>query len=133
MIMAPTTSIIVLFLFSATPFYSILQGTISSLLIPSFFNKAMSSVGRAVEQGFGKILTEFAFLDFKKKPKNSNHHNHLSDPWILTYSRRNTCFAVLPAAVNLSSSQLAFRWNHSPFTTKVSVQFSIFSYAYQLL
>lgn len=33
------------------------------------FNKAMSSVRQAVEWGFGKILTEFAFLDFKKNQK----------------------------------------------------------------
>lgn len=33
------------------------------------FNKAMSSVRQAVEWGFGKVLTEFAFLDFKKNQK----------------------------------------------------------------
>lgn len=33
------------------------------------FNKAMSSVRQAVEWGFGKVITEFAFLDFKKNQK----------------------------------------------------------------
>lgn len=31
------------------------------------FNKAMSTVRQAVEWGFGKAPTEFAFVDFKKK------------------------------------------------------------------
>lgn len=31
------------------------------------FNKAMNSVHQAVEWGFGKVILEFAFLDFKKK------------------------------------------------------------------
>lgn len=30
------------------------------------FNRAMSSVRQAVEWGFGKVIIEFAFLDFKK-------------------------------------------------------------------
>lgn len=33
------------------------------------FNKAMSTVRQAVEWGFGKIISEFAFLDFKKNQK----------------------------------------------------------------
>lgn len=33
------------------------------------FNIAMSSVRQAVEWGFGKIIIEFAFLDFKKNQK----------------------------------------------------------------
>lgn len=33
------------------------------------FNKAMSTVRQAVEWGFGKVITEFAFLDFKKNQK----------------------------------------------------------------
>ncbi|XP_029849030.2 uncharacterized protein LOC115331130 [Ixodes scapularis] len=33
------------------------------------FNKAMSSVRQAVEWGFGKVVTEFAFVDFKKNQK----------------------------------------------------------------
>lgn len=33
------------------------------------FNKRMSSVRQAVEWGFGKIATEFAFVDFKKNQK----------------------------------------------------------------
>lgn len=33
------------------------------------FNKAMSSARQAVEWGFGKVVTEFAFLDFKKNQK----------------------------------------------------------------
>lgn len=35
------------------------------------FNIAMSSVRQSVEWGFGKIISEFAFLDFKKKPENT--------------------------------------------------------------
>lgn len=33
------------------------------------FNRGMSSVRQAVEWGFGKIVGEFAFLDFKKNQK----------------------------------------------------------------
>ncbi|XP_064472844.1 uncharacterized protein LOC135387668 [Ornithodoros turicata] len=33
------------------------------------FNKAMSTVRQCVEWGFGKIIAEFAFLDFKKNQK----------------------------------------------------------------
>lgn len=33
------------------------------------FNKAMSSVRQCVEWGFGKVLSEFAFVDFKKNQK----------------------------------------------------------------
>lgn len=33
------------------------------------FNKGMSSVRQAVEWGFGKVVNEFAFLDFKKNQK----------------------------------------------------------------
>lgn len=33
------------------------------------FNKAMNSVRQAVEWGFGKVIIEFAFLDFKKNQK----------------------------------------------------------------
>ncbi|KAG8176731.1 hypothetical protein JTE90_003362 [Oedothorax gibbosus] len=33
------------------------------------FNKHMSSVRQAVEWGFGKVINEFAFLDFKKNQK----------------------------------------------------------------
>jgi len=36
------------------------------------FNKAMSSVRLTVEWGFGKVITECAFLDFKKNLKNSS-------------------------------------------------------------
>ncbi|CAN7948011.1 unnamed protein product [Ixodes hexagonus] len=36
------------------------------------FNKAMSTVRQAVEWGFGKVVTEFAFVDFKKKPEASS-------------------------------------------------------------
>lgn len=34
------------------------------------FNAAMSAVRQAVEWGFGKVISEFAFLDLKKKPEN---------------------------------------------------------------
>ncbi|KAM7302006.1 uncharacterized protein ISCGN_017523 [Ixodes scapularis] len=33
------------------------------------FNKAMSTVRQAVEWGFGKVVAEFAFVDFKKNQK----------------------------------------------------------------
>lgn len=33
------------------------------------FNAAMSTVRQAVEWGFGKVISEFAFLDFKKNQK----------------------------------------------------------------
>lgn len=33
------------------------------------FNAAMSAVRQAVEWGFGKVISEFAFLDFKKNQK----------------------------------------------------------------
>lgn len=33
------------------------------------FNSAMSTVRQAVEWGFGKVVSEFAFLDFKKNQK----------------------------------------------------------------
>lgn len=43
----------------------------SRVLIPEqeIFNLRMSSVRQAVEWGFGKIIIEFAFLDFKKNHK----------------------------------------------------------------
>lgn len=40
------------------------------------FNKAMNSVRQVVEWGFGKVISEFAFLDYKKKkPKNTSTRN----------------------------------------------------------
>lgn len=36
------------------------------------FNKSMSTVRQAVEWVFGKVVTEFAFVDFKKKSKAFN-------------------------------------------------------------
>ncbi|KAH7978494.1 hypothetical protein HPB49_005736 [Dermacentor silvarum] len=37
----------------------------------AFFNKGMSRVRQAVEWGFGKVATEFAFVDFHKNKKMS--------------------------------------------------------------
>lgn len=46
----------------------ILKPYCSRILTPKqvTFNRAMSSVRQAVEWGFGKIIIEFAFLDFRK-------------------------------------------------------------------
>ncbi|XP_042144472.1 uncharacterized protein LOC115325846 [Ixodes scapularis] len=41
-----------------------------------FFNGGMSTVRQAVEWGFGKMVSEFAFLDFKM-----NHKLYLQDVW----------------------------------------------------
>lgn len=49
----------------------ILKPYCSKILTPEqvVFNKSMSSVRQAVEWGFGKVIAEFAFLDFKKNQK----------------------------------------------------------------
>lgn len=49
----------------------ILKPYCSRILTPEqvAFNRAMSSVRQAVEWGFGKVIIEFAFLDFRKNQK----------------------------------------------------------------
>ncbi|XP_077548309.1 uncharacterized protein LOC144161524 [Haemaphysalis longicornis] len=44
-------------------------GGFSLTAVQEAFNKGMSSVRQAVEWGFGKVVNEFAFLDFKKNQK----------------------------------------------------------------
>lgn len=52
----------------AYPMMPLLKSHRGAVLTPPEvnFNKAMSTVRQAVEWGFGKVLTEFAFVDFKK-------------------------------------------------------------------
>ncbi|KAH6948073.1 hypothetical protein HPB50_022783 [Hyalomma asiaticum] len=44
-------------------------GGFSLTPVQQAFNRAMSSVLQAVEWGFGKVVSEFAFLDLKKKTR----------------------------------------------------------------
>lgn len=55
----------------AYPLLELLLRPYTRVLTPeqAIFNLRMSSVRQAVEWGFGKIVTQFAFLDFKKNQK----------------------------------------------------------------
>lgn len=57
------------------------------------FNSSMSRVHQAVQSGFGKVVTEFAFLDFKKNQKLLRQVAHMcTAATILTVTR--VCMAA---------------------------------------
>ncbi|KAG0427280.1 hypothetical protein HPB47_025656 [Ixodes persulcatus] len=66
------------------------------------FNSGMSTVRQAVEWGFGKIVSEFAFLDFKK-----NQKLYLQDqsPLAATCIKQNCRVVPGPAAISTLSER----------------------------